>query len=70
MLQVTDAETWLEPADQSASGADARVVVSERINIAYAEEWTHKPLRFYLLGNACVSVRDKKAEKEIESTSA
>ena len=64
---MTDAETWLEQAEAVSS---AQMVVSERVNIAYAEEWTHKPLRFYILGNPCVSVRDKKAEKEMDSTSS
>ena len=49
--------------------AEDSIVVSARINIGYAEDWTDKPLRFYVLANPFVSVRDKKAEKEMESTS-
>nr|KAG5713404.1 hypothetical protein BaRGS_024952 [Batillaria attramentaria] len=61
---TTDRCTWLEKGDEV--GADVRVV-SKRINIAYAEEWTDKPLRFYTLENKCVSVRDKEAEKTLQS---
>ena len=56
---------WLE------DGVDIpqeKIVVSKRININYAEEWVHKPLRFYVLGNPCVSSKDKDAEKNMEST--
>ena len=45
---------------------ERRVVVSARIGIdSYGEEWAKKPLRFYILGNKCVSVRDKHAEKDM-----
>lgn len=59
---VTDANIWLE---RGFEVPESRVVVSRRVNIAYAEEWTDKPLRFYLLGNEYVSTRDKKAESEL-----
>ncbi|XP_067671509.1 uncharacterized protein [Haliotis asinina] len=51
---------WLEEGEKVPV---AKMVVSKRININYAEEWKDKPLRFYELGNRCVSVRDKEAEK-------
>ncbi|XP_046544346.1 DNA-3-methyladenine glycosylase-like [Haliotis rubra] len=51
---------WLEEGEKVPA---AKMVVSKRININYAEEWKDKPLRFYELGNRCVSVRDKEAEK-------
>lgn len=51
---------WLEEGEKVPV---TKMVVSKRININYAEEWKDKPLRFYELGNQCVSVRDKEAEK-------
>lgn len=53
---------WLEKGDNIDS---SKIVVSKRINIAYAEDWIDKPLRFYILGNNFVSVRDKIAEKDM-----
>lgn len=49
-------ELWLEsgysvPIDE--------IVHCPRINIGYAEEWVEKLLRFYIEGNACVSVKYK-----------
>ncbi|KAL8574901.1 hypothetical protein ACOMHN_063595 [Nucella lapillus] len=64
---VTGTEMWLEEGE--AVKPD-RVVVSARINIAYAEDWTDKPLRFYVLHNPCVSVRNKAAEKLLEASRA
>ncbi|XP_076439612.1 DNA-3-methyladenine glycosylase-like [Babylonia areolata] len=61
---VTDTGMWLEDGDAVSA---THVVVSARINIAYAEEWTDKPLRFYELHNRCVSVRNKAAEKLLEA---
>ncbi|XP_071108104.1 uncharacterized protein [Haliotis cracherodii] len=51
---------WLEEGEKVPA---TKMVVSKRININYAEEWKDQPLRFYELGNQCVSVRDKEAEK-------
>jgi DNA-3-methyladenine glycosylase len=36
-------------------GKGETVAASPRINIAYAEEYTPKPWRFYMAGNSCVS---------------
>ncbi|KAG2455860.1 3MG glycosylase, partial [Polypterus senegalus] len=58
---ATDEEIWLEE-DPSAEQPHA-VVSASRIGIGYAEEWTAKPLRFYVLGNRCVSVADRQAER-------
>ncbi|MEM8712243.1 MAG: DNA-3-methyladenine glycosylase [Planctomycetota bacterium] len=41
----------------------SRIVDCPRIGIDYAEEWALKPLRFYIKGNAHVSVRDRAAEE-------
>ncbi|KAM9305022.1 DNA-3-methyladenine glycosylase [Gastrophryne carolinensis] len=53
---ATDPDIWLE------AGAEVPVediVCCARIGIAYAGEWTHKPLRFYIKNNQYVSVREK-----------
>lgn len=59
---TTSKSLWLEPGD---TVLDRDIVSCARVNIGYAEEWEHKPLRFYILGNKCVSLRDKQAEKNI-----
>ena len=41
------------------------IVTCKRIGIKYAEEWADKPLRFYVRGSPCVSVRDEVAEAKI-----
>lgn len=53
---------WLERGSDVDSGS---VISCPRINIGYAEEWKEKPLRFYVKGNDCVSVKDKAAEKQV-----
>lgn len=35
--------------------AEAKIVTTTRVGVAYAGEWAHKPLRFYLKGNPHVS---------------
>ena len=59
--KVDNKEMWLE---WGSTVDDGSVVVTSRININHAEEWITKPLRFYILGNSCVSVCDRLAEKE------
>ncbi|XP_041044137.1 DNA-3-methyladenine glycosylase [Carcharodon carcharias] len=58
---ATGTEIWMEPGPGKISGAD--IVSTSRIGIGYAGEWVRKPLRFYIKGNKCVSVVDRKAEK-------
>uniref|UniRef100_UPI00398F6365 DNA-3-methyladenine glycosylase n=1 Tax=Pristiophorus japonicus TaxID=55135 RepID=UPI00398F6365 len=58
---ATGTELWMEPGPEIIQGAD--IVATSRIGIGYAGEWVSKPLRFYIKGNKCVSVVDKKAEK-------
>ncbi|XP_061556704.1 DNA-3-methyladenine glycosylase isoform X1 [Phycodurus eques] len=61
---ATDPEVWLEDADLSAGDAhDGVVVEAPRVGIESHGEWAKKPLRFYIRGNACVSVVDKVAER-------
>lgn len=63
-LDMTSSDKiWLE---DNKTINDDMIVVSKRININYAEDWVDKPLRFYVLGNQCVSVKDKEAEKAFE----
>ena len=46
--------------------SEDRIVISTRIGIEYSgPEAANKPLRFYVLGDKCVSVKDKKAEKNM-----
>ncbi|XP_078069065.1 DNA-3-methyladenine glycosylase [Mustelus asterias] len=61
---ATGTEIWMEPGPENISGGD--IVSTSRIGIGYAGEWVSKPLRFYIKGNKCVSVVDRKAEKGID----
>ena len=59
---------WLQEDRTDAAKQDKIVVTSSRIGIdSYGPEWASKPLRFYLMGNRCVSVRDKKAEGDVSN---
>ena len=55
---------WLE---DGIDVHESDIVKSERIGINYAEDWTKKLLRYYVLGNVSVSVRDKVKETEMQS---
>jgi DNA-3-methyladenine glycosylase len=57
---TTSKHLWVE---DGLPVADSNIVSCSRIGIARAGEWTHKPLRYYIFGNQCVSKRDKKAEE-------
>ncbi|XP_039348635.1 DNA-3-methyladenine glycosylase isoform X2 [Mauremys reevesii] len=57
-----DTAVWMEPGSE-APGEQA-VVTAARIGVSYGGEWAQKPLRFYIRGNKCVSVVDKKVESE------
>uniref|UniRef100_A0A674I6Z0 DNA-3-methyladenine glycosylase II n=1 Tax=Terrapene triunguis TaxID=2587831 RepID=A0A674I6Z0_9SAUR len=57
-----DTAVWMEPGSE-APGEQA-VVTAARIGVSYGGEWAQKPLRFYIRGNKCVSVVDKKVERE------
>ncbi|XP_063072508.1 DNA-3-methyladenine glycosylase [Engraulis encrasicolus] len=50
------------PPPLQGDGGEVDVVTSMRIGIESHGEWATKPLRFYVRGNPCVSVRDKRAE--------
>ncbi|XP_041363451.1 DNA-3-methyladenine glycosylase-like [Gigantopelta aegis] len=60
---VSDENLWLE---KGGVVPDSMVVQTKRVNIDKAEEWSSKPLRFYVLHNEFVSVRDKEAERQME----
>ena len=53
---------WLENGD---AVDENDIVTSSRVGVDYAKDWAKKPLRFYILGNKSVSVRDKNAEADI-----
>ncbi|XP_059572330.1 DNA-3-methyladenine glycosylase [Alligator mississippiensis] len=55
---------WLEPGPE-VPGEQA-VVTTARIGIGCSGEWAQKPLRFYIRGNRCVSIVDKRVERETE----
>jgi len=59
---AADPEVWLEhePVKQAEGAA---VVVAARVGISPHGDWAQKPLRFYLLGNTCVSVVNREAER-------
>ncbi|XP_078517415.1 DNA-3-methyladenine glycosylase-like [Lissotriton helveticus] len=58
---TSDPDAWVE-SDQDPQAA---IVSAPRIGIgSSAGEWATKALRFYLLGNRSVSVRNKSAEQE------
>ena len=67
-----DLSSWpglsVHPAqDPGQDGGEQRVVVTKRVGIESAgREWADKPLRFYILGNAAVSKRDRAKEKEMQ----
>lgn len=52
---VTSDTLFLERVRQRAYPA-SRIVVRPRVGVDYAQEWAEAPLRFYLRGNAHVSV--------------
>ena len=58
---------WLEAGDDTA---EHTVVACPRIGIDYAGDWAKKPLRFYVLGNESVSVKDKAEEQKLAGTAS
>ncbi|XP_023028411.2 uncharacterized protein [Leptinotarsa decemlineata] len=63
LTDLKNEDIWLEEHPEIVE--DFTVVHTSRIGINNAGEWTTRPLRFYILGNKCVSKRDKLAEKEL-----
>ena len=60
----SSADIWVEKGDTIE---EKNIVKCKRINIDYAGEWKDKPLRFYILGNKFISVKDKQAEESMTS---
>jgi DNA-3-methyladenine glycosylase len=52
---LVEGETLFIERARSRSLPSASIVAGPRIGIAYAEEWQHEPLRFFLKGNPHVS---------------
>lgn len=64
---ASDPEVWLE-RDPSAGPEEVSTIVSApRIGIESHGEWAKKLLRFYILSHPCVSVRNKEAERLVQS---
>lgn len=64
---ATSNRFWLEDGKDCCE-EDITIVTSTRIGIdSYGLEWALKPLRFYILGSKCVSVKDKKMEADLLS---
>ena len=66
-LNNTDLTTsnrfWIE---QESVSHKIEIVQTRRIGLlSCGEDAANKPYRYYVLGNKCVSVRDKTAEKEL-----
>ncbi|XP_072107537.1 DNA-3-methyladenine glycosylase [Mobula birostris] len=57
---ATGTGLWMERGPEAIVETD--IISTSRIGIGYAGEWVSKPLRFYIKGNKCVSVIDRKAE--------
>uniref|UniRef100_A0A8C4N2M8 DNA-3-methyladenine glycosylase n=1 Tax=Eptatretus burgeri TaxID=7764 RepID=A0A8C4N2M8_EPTBU len=64
---ASDTELWVEEnrysQPQTKHDVESKnVVCTSRIGVASAAEWAQKPLRFYIYGNPCVSVIDRKVQ--------
>ncbi|XP_017884890.1 DNA-3-methyladenine glycosylase-like isoform X2 [Ceratina calcarata] len=55
---------WIEN-DRSEPTEEIAIVKCPRIGIDNREEWTDKPLRYYILGNMAVSKRNKEVERRL-----
>ena len=61
-------ELWIEH-DDTNDETEQQIVNTTRIGIEGAgAEWARLKLRWYLLNNSCVSVRDKQAESVLNSS--
>ncbi|XP_014276329.1 DNA-3-methyladenine glycosylase [Halyomorpha halys] len=63
---VTSSELWIEAGPEKVN--DQEIVECPRIGINFAGPvWASKPFRYYLIGNSCVSKRDKYAEEQMKA---
>ncbi|CAH1391019.1 unnamed protein product [Nezara viridula] len=63
---VKSSELWLEPGPEKVK--DEEIVECPRIGIDFAGQvWASKPFRYYLIGNTCVSKRNKHVEEQMKA---
>ncbi|XP_016425827.1 DNA-3-methyladenine glycosylase [Sinocyclocheilus rhinocerous] len=65
---ATDTEVWLERDPERETVSAGEVVSVPRIGVESHGEWATKPLRFYLRGHPCVSVLNRDAERQMQSS--
>ncbi|XP_052408433.1 DNA-3-methyladenine glycosylase [Carassius gibelio] len=65
---ATDTEVWLERDPEREAVCAGEVVSAPRIGVESHGEWATKPLRFYLRGHPCVSVLNRDAERQMQSS--
>lgn len=65
LADLQNCQMWIED-DLKLDKKNIKLIQTSRIGIPRAEEWTDKPLRYYILDNNCVSKRDKKAEQAFQ----
>ncbi|KAF4115791.1 DNA-3-methyladenine glycosylase [Onychostoma macrolepis] len=65
---ATDTEVWLERDPEREIDCAGEVVSAPRIGVESHGEWATKPLRFYLRGHPCVSVLNRDAERQTQSS--
>ncbi|KAL1278568.1 hypothetical protein QQF64_025241 [Cirrhinus molitorella] len=65
---ATDAEVWLEGDPERETVSAGEVVSAPRIGVESHGEWATKPLRFYLRAHPCVSVLNRDAERQMQSS--
>lgn len=65
-LNMCECEELYVEVDPGYADSAVKVIKTSRIGIdSVGEEWARKPLRFYIFNNACVSKRDKIAERDL-----
>ncbi|KAJ0001246.1 hypothetical protein NQD34_006266 [Periophthalmus magnuspinnatus] len=64
---ASDPDIWLESDPNADPEEVSNIVSAPRIGIESHGEWAKKPLRYYILGHSCVSVRNTDAERKVES---
>ncbi|XP_016371590.1 DNA-3-methyladenine glycosylase-like [Sinocyclocheilus rhinocerous] len=65
---ATDTEVWLERDPERETVCAGEVVSAPRIGVESHGEWATKTLRFYLRGHPCVSVLNRDAERQMQSS--
>uniref|UniRef100_A0A671Q6T0 DNA-3-methyladenine glycosylase n=1 Tax=Sinocyclocheilus anshuiensis TaxID=1608454 RepID=A0A671Q6T0_9TELE len=65
---ATDTEVWLERDPERETVCAGEVVSAPWIGVESHGEWATKPLRFYLRGHPCVSLLNRDAERQMQSS--